>query len=238
MASRDALMEARLRAARYHEEVSNSTEPTGELRPRTIRGQNLAGIVASNRDQIEARRFGSMVKIRHETPIITPLADVVQTNLSKVMNFFLPDALVPTPRDIGVELIDRYLEVDSMYLYIKASKHASKNDAVMYLRELDAAYDSNADMIILRHGKRNGRVISTMRFTCDSEDSRREWVKRLTGAEPPALEDSYVMVCHTLAPDYPAATTTTATQEMPPPHDSYPLQGATEDDDRPPPYVA
>lgn len=94
MSARDSLMQGRLRAARDKEEVTPGAAGSIELRPTTLRGRNTDGLSAHNLARQSAASFGSLVEIRQSTPIITPLAEAVQTNVRKVLTFFLPDSVV------------------------------------------------------------------------------------------------------------------------------------------------
>lgn len=110
----------------------------------------------------------------------------------------------PTVQDVGVNYVKRFIEVDSMYLYIKAGPQSSTNEAVIYRRDLDAAYDAEADMIVVRHRKqerdpRRLPPLRTMHFRGATEADHIEWVRRLTGHVVPEIEDSYVMVYRTLS---------------------------------------
>jgi hypothetical protein len=91
-----------------------------------------------------------------------------------------------------------------MYLYIKAGPSASTNEAVIYRRDLAAAYDVDSDLIVIRHHKpqrgefRRSAPMRTMRFRGATPEDHCEWVHRLTGEEIPDLEASYVMVYRSL----------------------------------------
>jgi hypothetical protein len=106
--------------------------------------------------------------------------------------------------DVGVKYAARYIEIDSMYLYIKAGPSASTNEAVIYRRDLAAAYDVDSDLIVIRHHKpqrgesRRSAPMRTMRFRGATPEDHCEWVHRLTGEEIPDLEASYVMVYRSL----------------------------------------
>ena len=56
----------------------------------------------------------------------------------------------PSSRDVGVTFVERWLEVDSMYLYIKPSQHSPEHELALYRRDLDAAYDHASAMLVLR----------------------------------------------------------------------------------------
>eukprot|EP00038_Savillea_parva_P026567 m.55080 g.55080 ORF g.55080 m.55080 type:complete len:288 (-) comp7579_c0_seq3:1666-2529(-) len=200
MGTKDALMLARLRTVRDRE--GDPTDPGAtrvQLEPKTHRGRNTHGVTAAPNDG-----FSSLVEIRHETPVITPLAHAVQSGFNKVLGMVMHNDA--TVRDVGVTYIKRWLELDSMYLYIKISRDAPANEAVIYRAFLDAAYDKENDMVLIRHRKASTMgdgsrppSMRTMRFRGLTDESHREWVRRLTGEEVPALEDSYVMVYRSLS---------------------------------------
>mmetsp|Transcript_13719 Transcript_13719/g.35216 ORF Transcript_13719/g.35216 Transcript_13719/m.35216 type:complete len:294 (-) Transcript_13719:1064-1945(-) len=196
-ASRDELMDARLRAAREKEEAIPGSVGGGRVLPATARGHNTNGIKADETARRAAASFASNILIRRETPVITPVARGVQEGVRKVLGAMLPQNDLPQVRDVGVKQLQRYLELDPMYLYIKGAKGSARSEAVIYRRHLDAAYDSEADEIVLRHSGPKG-ALRIMRFRGIADDDHRNWVRLLTGQEVPDIEDSYVMVYRTL----------------------------------------
>ena len=85
MGTKDALMLARLRTVRDRE--GDPTDPGAtrvQLEPKTHRGRNTHGVTAAPNDG-----FSSLVEIRHETPVITPLAHAVQSGFNKVLGMVM-----------------------------------------------------------------------------------------------------------------------------------------------------
>lgn len=97
MGTRDALMEARLRAARDKEAVVEGGATNVTVQPATPRGMNTAGLAAETAERTAATCFGSMVEIRRETPLITPLASAMQSGLHKVLGMVLPSDEMVSP---------------------------------------------------------------------------------------------------------------------------------------------
>jgi hypothetical protein len=68
--------------------VSKSSHPSCR------RGHNTDGLSAHNAALQAAAGFGSMVEIRQAMPIVTPVAEAIQSNVIRALAVVLPDSLI------------------------------------------------------------------------------------------------------------------------------------------------